>query len=212
VCSWTRWECSRSLGRDSEACFLADAYEPGEVDCFVRNVSLYFERPSEGILGSDRDVAPLVPIAIEQAQILTTHNLAVLFDALPLQDQLAPHLRLVAETCFRWTLGRLRLRTSDWHQTLANLKNAAYAWRQLVFYLSFASDVPDFLRWGRAQLESADDSFRQRFEPAIRGLELAARGIASRRLRPVEVVCSPVGRLIVIGSRRQVREASQPFA
>jgi hypothetical protein len=116
---------------------------------------------------------------IEQAQILTTHNLSVLFDALPLRDQLAPHLRLVAETCFRWTVGRLRLRTADWHQTLVNLKNSAYAWRQLAFYLSFVPAVPDFLQWARVQLERVDDVFRQRFEPAIRGLEMAASGVAS---------------------------------
>jgi hypothetical protein len=116
---------------------------------------------------------------IEQAQILTTHNLAVLFEALPLREQLASQLRSVAETCFAWSVRRLRLRTTDWHQILVNLKNAAYAWRQMVFYLSFTADVPEFLAWSRAQLERANSDFRQRFEPAIRGLELAAGGVVS---------------------------------
>lgn len=113
---------------------------------------------------------------IEQAQILTTHNLAVLVDALPLRDQLAPHLRSVAETCFLWVVDRLQLRTTDHHQTLINLKNAAYAWRQLIFYLSFAADLPEFLQWARGEVERRTFG---RFEPVLRGLELAARGIAS---------------------------------
>jgi hypothetical protein len=116
---------------------------------------------------------------IEQSQILTTHNLAVLFDALPLPDQLAPHVLGIAKTCFQWSTRRLRTRTSDWHQVLINLKNAAYAWRQMVFYLSFTADVPAFLTWGRAQLERADELFRRRFEPAMRGLELAAASVES---------------------------------
>jgi hypothetical protein len=119
---------------------------------------------------------------IEQAQILTTHNLAVLFDALPLGDQLAPHLRPIAETCFRWTLARLRVRTSNWHLILLNLKNAAYAWRQMMFYASFLPDIADFTRWARVhltRLARVDDELVRRFEPAIRGLELAASGIAS---------------------------------
>lgn len=118
---------------------------------------------------------------LEQAQILTTHNLAVLFDALPLRDQLAPHLRSTAETCFRWILDHLgkRLRAQNGYQVLRGLKNAAYAWRQMIFWLSFAPDVEDFLRWAREQLASTDGELRRRFEPAQRGLELAARGLAS---------------------------------
>ncbi|MDQ3365234.1 MAG: hypothetical protein M3680_07385 [Myxococcota bacterium] len=59
---------------------------------------------------------------------------------------------------------------------LINLKNAAYAWRQMMFYLSFEEDMPGFLRWVRAEVESR--SFR-RFDPVLRGLELAASGLAS---------------------------------
>ncbi|HEY6040273.1 MAG TPA: hypothetical protein VIV58_38580, partial [Kofleriaceae bacterium] len=116
---------------------------------------------------------------IEQAQILTTHNLGVFFDALPLRDQLAPHMVAIAQTCFTWSTRRLLLRTSNWHQFLINLKNAAYAWRQMMFYLSFVEDLPAFSSWGRSRLERADESFRRRFEPAMRGLELAASGVRS---------------------------------
>jgi hypothetical protein len=46
-------------------------------------------------------------------------------------------------------------------------------------YLSFISDVSEFLPWARAHLERRDAAVPQRFEPAIRGLELAASGRTS---------------------------------
>lgn len=47
---------------------------------------------------------------IEQAQILTTHNLASLFDALPLREHLRPHLRAAADRCFRFAVRRVGLK------------------------------------------------------------------------------------------------------
>jgi hypothetical protein len=107
---------------------------------------------------------------IEQAQILTTHNLSVLFDALPLRAQLGPHLRASANACFRFALRRVSLK----HYRLA-----AYAWRQMIFYASFLDDVPAFLRDARKRLAGAKPELRERFEPFMRGLELAAEGTAS---------------------------------
>ncbi|HET9483319.1 MAG TPA: hypothetical protein VFO79_05120, partial [Xanthomonadales bacterium] len=112
---------------------------------------------------------------IEQSQILTTHNLGVLFERLALRDSLAPHLRDLVEDCFRWIVRQLRIPG----HSLARLKNVAYAWRQLIFYLSFATDAADVVRWMRARLARTDAAFRARFEPAIRGLELALAGVPS---------------------------------
>ncbi|MFT3692092.1 MAG: hypothetical protein QM831_03045 [Kofleriaceae bacterium] len=116
---------------------------------------------------------------LEQAQILTTHNLAVLFDALPIADQLGARLRSLADTCFQFVLRRLSLRTRSYHEDLVNLKNAAYAWRQMVFFLSFEPDVPAFFAKARAHLAKYPQAFRDRFAPAMRGLELAAKGMRS---------------------------------
>lgn len=116
---------------------------------------------------------------IEQAQILTTHNLAVLFDAYALADQLAPDLRGIAERVFTWILRLLERPPLGGHEMLIDLKNAAYAWRQLVFFLSFLPDVPSFLGGARAQLAATPAAFHTRFEPALRGLELAAAGHTS---------------------------------
>jgi hypothetical protein len=116
---------------------------------------------------------------IEQSQILTTHNLAVLFDELSLREPLAGELRALAETCLRWITRQLTIPPRSGHEVLLRLKNTAYAWRQMIFYLSFVADLPDFLRWARDQLTRAPKKFRRRFEPALRGLELAAAGHSS---------------------------------
>ncbi len=115
---------------------------------------------------------------IEQCQILTTHNLGVLFDRLALRDSFAPHVRAAAEQCFTYVVRQLRM-AGDYRQQLVRVKNTAYAWRQMVFYLSFVSNVPAFLAWARAQLAKYDAAFGARFEPVMRGLELAAAGIPS---------------------------------
>lgn len=108
---------------------------------------------------------------IEQAQILTTHNLSVLFDALPLRDRLAPHLSAAAGTCFQFVLRRV---------ALSYFRHAAYAWRQMLFYLSFVGDeVPAFLVAARRQTEQKKPELRAKMEPILRGLELAAEGVAS---------------------------------
>lgn len=119
---------------------------------------------------------------LEQCQILTTHNLAVLFDALALQRTLGGELRTLAEHCARWVLHKLRMPARSGHEWLIRLKNAAYAWRQMMFFASLAGDAPGFARWVRERVQHVaqrDAAFAARFEPAVRGLELAASGLAS---------------------------------
>ncbi|MGE0396185.1 MAG: hypothetical protein AB7T06_05635 [Kofleriaceae bacterium] len=131
--------------------------------------------------GTSRSQAAANGTIIEQAQILTTHNLSVLFDGVPLlRKSLTPlHVNHAAGACFTFVLRRLTTRTPGFHQILINLKKAAYAWRQMVFFLSFARYVGDFMANARRMLEKREDEFRMRFEPAMRGLELAIDGIAS---------------------------------
>jgi hypothetical protein len=74
---------------------------------------------------------------VEQAQVLTTHNLAVLFDVLGLREALGPDLEPMARRCYTWICRRLRFRPDEtWHARLIAVKSCAYAWRQMVFYLS----------------------------------------------------------------------------
>ncbi len=113
---------------------------------------------------------------IEQAQILTTHNLAVLIDGLQLRHAL--DWPMLAQTCFEWVCSRQQLALPNWGTRLRSVKNSAYAWRQMILFLSLcsASDVDAFLIKATEHLAKQSPSFRKRFEPALIGLSTAVRG------------------------------------
>lgn len=115
---------------------------------------------------------------VEQQQILTTQNLAALFAGLDLLPALRPQLDALSRQCFGWICRRLQVKTTRWHARLIALKNAAYAWRQMVFYLALLpdGDVADFLRWAGEHLDAQPGEFTNRFRPALKGLALAADG------------------------------------
>jgi hypothetical protein len=115
---------------------------------------------------------------IEQQQILTTQNLAVLFSGQDLLRALRPHLGEMARQCFRWICRRHQMKTDRWHARLTMVKNTAYAWRQMVFFLALlpADEVTAFLAWATNHLRKQPDAFQSRFIPALRGLVLAAAG------------------------------------
>lgn len=117
---------------------------------------------------------------LEQQQILTTQNLAVLFVGLDLIDELQPHLLNVARRCFTWVVHRLQVRPRNWHAGLITLKNTAYAWRQTIFYLALLPrhDIQQFAEWAEEHLASQSLEFRARFRPALRGLRLAMAGMS----------------------------------
>ena len=117
---------------------------------------------------------------LEQAQILTTHNLAPLFSALDLDETLRPELGELARRCFAWTCHALQLRIEDWRRRLKTLKNTAYAWRQMIFFLSLCprDEALEFLGWADEHLRQQRETFRARFSPALAGLERALRGEA----------------------------------
>jgi hypothetical protein len=115
---------------------------------------------------------------IEQEQILTTHNLAVLFDGLGLAASLRPRLGELASHCFEWICRRHQQKRSTWKAVLQMVKNTAYAWRQMIFFLSLmpADDVEAFLGWAYEHLEKQQSDYQMRFKPAVDGLALAFRG------------------------------------
>jgi hypothetical protein len=115
---------------------------------------------------------------IEQEQILTTHNLAVLVHGLGLRSALEPRLFELAQRCFVWICWRQQLKSSDWRSRLHMIKNTAYAWRQMVFFLSLASKAvtEEFLAWAESHFSAQRQAFQSRFRPALTGLALAAEG------------------------------------
>jgi hypothetical protein len=112
---------------------------------------------------------------IEQAQILTTHNLAQLLAGLGLRDELRPVFPDLARRCFESICRRQQLVIRDWRAEMQNVKNSAYAWRQMIFYLSIADadEVPRFLDWTGDHLAKQREEFRDRFAPAMNGLQAA---------------------------------------
>jgi len=115
---------------------------------------------------------------LEQQQILTTQNLAVLFADLGLADSLRSELASMSMRCFKAVCRLLQIKQGSWHAGLKALKSAAYAWRQMIFYLSFqpAGEVAEFLRAVDAYYASQREDFQVRFRPALQGLILAANG------------------------------------
>lgn len=116
---------------------------------------------------------------IEQQQILTTQNLSLLFGELGLKALLHHRLGSLAQECFQWICIRQQMKIKFYHSSLVMLKNTAYAWRQMVFYLSMLDDVER-----RCAIDSIEEhfaaqptAFRDRFLPAIIGLRVAAAGL-----------------------------------
>ncbi len=113
---------------------------------------------------------------LEQAQVLTTHNLAPLFDALELANRL--DLPQLARRTFDWICRQARLTLRDWRAQLHMLKNTAYAWRQLLFYVALLprAEQDAFVQWSTQRLSQQRPQFRQRFEPVVAGLRAVVAG------------------------------------
>jgi hypothetical protein len=103
---------------------------------------------------------------LEQSQILTTHNLAVLVDALDLTDEVSERAPELAWRTLSWIVRRQAQHADHLHAALIQVKNTAYAWRQALFLLSFCEPT--------VQLSHAErwrDAARgTRLEPAAEGL------------------------------------------
>jgi hypothetical protein len=108
---------------------------------------------------------------LEQSQILTTHNLAVLVATLDLGDQLVELAPGLADQTLRWIIKRQSQPWTEDPTTLQMIKNTAYGWRQAIFYLSFCSTGAqrDAIEQLRELLPAAG--------PAA-GLEMAIDGLA----------------------------------
>ena len=109
---------------------------------------------------------------IEQQQILTTQNLAALYVGLDIRNALDEQLPAMAKQCFKWICKRQQMKIDDWHGRLIMLKNTAYAWRQLIFYLSMLSNqsATEFLSWSEDHFNAQAKVFKDQFRPVLQGL------------------------------------------
>lgn len=119
---------------------------------------------------------------IEQAAILTTHNLAVLVDGLNLQPMLAERWAGLAERAYISVLDRLERRVipKSIHRTqrMRASKTLAFGWRQMIFFVSFLEPAAQrlFVAKCKQLLAARTPIARERFGPVIMGLECAVSG------------------------------------
>jgi hypothetical protein len=130
--------------------------------------ALCVERAAEAGAGDGGWVARNGAI-LEQASILTSANLAVLTGALGLGAGFGP---LAGHAFSRAIVSVQHRLPTDGHARLITVKNAAYAWRQAVFFLGYADPaerealVEQVIEW----------SAGGRLEPAARGLRFVLGG------------------------------------
>jgi hypothetical protein len=115
---------------------------------------------------------------LEQVQIITTHNLAPLTQALELREELALVLPDLARSCYTFVCHEQQRHSLDHRHRLHMLKNTAYAWRQMVFFVSLLppAQVQEFLHWAHDHLTHQPQKFRERFSHTLAGLERAVAG------------------------------------
>lgn len=120
---------------------------------------------------------------IEQQQILTTQNLAALIGGLNLRGTLEGRFASMAQSCFRWIASRNQMKVDDCHAQRILIKNSAYAWRQMVFYLSMlpAVDMASALDWMETYLENQSAQFQSRFRAVLDDLRACAQGTHQHR-------------------------------
>lgn len=113
---------------------------------------------------------------LEQSQILTTHNLAVLIDELGLRDRFVALGPELADRAFAWVVRRQAMTVRDHHARLQALKNCAYAWRQAIFFLSFADQTTQEAAVDRLRSLITDARLGNRLGPAVNGLAAVVAG------------------------------------
>ena len=115
---------------------------------------------------------------LEQAQVLTTHNLAALYDGLALREILDGREGDLARACFAVVCRRMQVFAQDHHARLIALKASAYAWRQMLFFASIASpeEQSAFMPWVEAHFAREDEVFRAVFASAMEGLRRVSEG------------------------------------
>ena len=93
---------------------------------------------------------------------------------LGLHDRLSAEFEPLAKRCFDWVCRRLQVPAPDRHSRLIHTKHAAYAWRQMVFFLAMWSEGEDanLELWARERLLKVPVGPRERLIELTGGLEL----------------------------------------
>lgn len=114
---------------------------------------------------------------IEQAQILTTHNLAALTGPFGLGQIMSFDWGALAGRCVQRVVA-LNARLEKNPRPLSTVKDIAYAWRQMLFFLSRAPEraADESVEAIVARIDSMGDAESARLRPAVEGLVTVYRG------------------------------------
>ncbi len=112
---------------------------------------------------------------IEQAQILTTHNLAALTGPFGVGEALSLDWARVARKSFERALV-LADRLKNNPRPLRTVKDLAYAWRQTIFFVTRADAVNEFLTWADEKVSGQPAHVAGVIGPAVGGLRDVAAG------------------------------------
>lgn len=110
---------------------------------------------------------------IEQEQIVTTHNLAAFISILKLDLSVEQLLELATKIRKDVFAKMSSVKRLGWINRLRTAKNAAFAWRQMIFFLSLVpqDQVVKFVHDLQKEFASSrNDEFKTRFGPAVEGL------------------------------------------
>lgn len=113
---------------------------------------------------------------LEQSQILTTHNLAVLLERLRLRDQMGELAPGLADRTLTWVVRRQSQPIRERFTALQMVKNCAYAWRQAIFFLSLCDQATQLAAVARLRDSVADARLETRLGPAVDGLAHVVSG------------------------------------
>lgn len=115
---------------------------------------------------------------LEQSQILTTHDLAVLARGLGLEDALRSLAPGLVDACLRFVVRRQQQHAPRFKARLQMLKNTAYAWRQAIFFLSLCDEGTQWqvVQTFEALVAEQPPAWVERFSPVVEGLRLALEG------------------------------------
>jgi len=133
----------------------------------LNNTSQYDQLCNSAVSELDEKVYFVIRhgMIIERSMIITTHNLALVFDKLDMKTKLTPILPQLARNTFNFILKETgNLTHMEWKNRLQCIKNAAYAWRQMIFYLSFMSEESGKEFFSRAfkRVQNLESSFQNR--------------------------------------------------
>jgi hypothetical protein len=114
-------------------------------------------------------------MVIEQSQVLTTHNLATLVRSVGVAP--AAGWPGLARQSFVHTC-RLVSRMDHNPRPLGTIKNAAYAWRQMLFFMSLGdpSDQAALADWAEEEAGRRPERVTTRLAPALAGLRHVLAG------------------------------------